>query len=145
MGAGVQTRKRRAIRMAVVALGLAVAASVALLLAPISTREETCPVSAGPSGTVVTQQGCKDRVSRVSLLQEQGPSVALILVVPLLVAGVALVLQWTRWRRNAALIAGTLMVALSVVAILSIGIFYLPSAIAMFLTASRSEHVPPAE
>jgi hypothetical protein len=123
--------------MAFVAFGLALAASVALLLAPTGERQESsCRVTGSTVGTLQTDQPtCVDRVSHVSLLQEEGIGVVPVLAVPVVVAGIALALQRTRWSRTAALVAGTLLVAFCLVGIASIGIFYLPSGVAMFVAS----------
>jgi hypothetical protein len=130
---------RRGKAMPFIAFGLALAASAALLLAPTGERQETsCRVTASSPGAVSAEQpACVDRVSHVSLLQEEGVGVVLVLAIPVIVAGVALALQWTRWSRNAALVAGILLVAFSVLGLASIGLFYLPSGIAMLLASSR--------
>jgi hypothetical protein len=125
--------------MAFIAFGLALVASVGLLLAPTGERQESsCGATASGLGTASTDQpACVDSVSHVSLLQEEGIGVVLVLAIPVMVAGIALALQWTRWGRPAAVTAGTLLVAFSILGLASIGLFYLPSGIAMLLASSH--------
>lgn len=125
--------------MPVVAFGLTLAASVALLLAPTVERQESsCGVTGSTARTLPTDQpACVDRVSHVNLLQEEGISVVFVLAVPVVVAGLALALQWTRWSRNAALGAGTVLALLAVLGAASIGLFYLPGAVAFLIGVSR--------
>jgi hypothetical protein len=143
MGAAATGRRRRN-AMAIVAFGLALAASVALLLAPTGERQESsCRVTGSTAGTLQTDQPvCVDRVSHVSLLQDEGIGVALVLAIPVVVAGIALELQRTRWSRNAALVAGTLIAFFALLGAASIGIFYLPSAVAMFVASSHLARRP---
>jgi hypothetical protein len=133
------TRTRRSNVMAFISFGLALVASAGLLLAPSGERQESsCAVTASGLGTASTDQpACVDTVSRVSLLQEEGIGVVLVLAIPVMVAGIALALQWTRWARPAAVTAGTLLVAFSVLGLASIGLFYLPSGIAMLLASTH--------
>jgi hypothetical protein len=133
------TRTRPSYVMAFIAFGVALVASVGLLLAPTGERQESaCGVTASALGTVsANQPACVDSVSHVSLLQEEGVRVLLVLAIPVTVAGIALALQWTRWGRPAALTAGTLLVGFSVLGLASIGLFYLPSGIAMLLASSH--------
>jgi hypothetical protein len=125
-----------------VAFGLVLVASLGLLLAPLGEREGSCSVTANSGQAATTQPGCEDRTTHVSLLQQEGGWVLFVAAVPVLVAAVPLGLRRTRWRRNAALVAGTLLVAFSVVGAASIGLFYLPGAVAMFMAATNPGRRP---
>lgn len=121
----VGTRTRRVGVLTASAFLLAVAASVVLLVAPLGMAQSVRDVSPGES-----HGGLTIRVESMSLLQEEGWSVAIPLSVPVVVAALA---QWPRtaggrWRLTA---ASVLLVAWVIVAIHSVGIFYLPAAAAM--------------
>ena len=138
-------RTRRRDILPFVAWGLALAASVGLLLAPLGEREESCSVPAAPSGAVQQdpEQACRTHVANVSLLQEEGPSVVFIIAIPVVVAVAPLALRRTRWRKNASIAAGVLLLAFSILGAASIGLFYLPSGIASLL-ASNAPAAPSA-
>ena len=121
--------------MPLVAFGLAVAASLAVLFVPLASRQEAC--SATPSDNAAPAAPCKERVSHVTLIEEEGPSLLPVVAVPLAIAGIGFGLARTRWGRPAALTSGTLLTLFAVLTGFSIGLFYLPAAIALFMATSR--------
>jgi hypothetical protein len=105
---------------------LAVVAAVALLVIP-TAREET--VSSSPTGGTV-------RSGRsMTLLQSQGPHVLIPLAIPVVLAGIPLAFGWKRPRRLALTAAGLLLLIFVVLSLASIGVFYLPAAVAMLAAA----------
>jgi hypothetical protein len=105
---------------------LAVAAGVALLVIP-TAREET--VSSSPAGGTVRS------ARSMTLVQSQGPYVLIPLAIPVLLAGIPLVFGWKRPRRVALTVAGLLLLIFVVLSLPSIGMFYLPAAVAMLAAA----------
>lgn len=106
-------------------------ASTFLAFAPFGITQEVGKPSAG--GGIVSIQ-----VIRSSLLQHEGPSVLVPLSVP--IAAAVLGLAGNRiFSRTQTVAAAGLLVAFSMVGALSIGIYYLPSAIAMVVAAVRTE------
>jgi hypothetical protein len=114
-------------RAAVASLLLVVVASLVLLFAPTGTSETGC----SPSGV------CRPRVAHPSLVDVQGWGVAVPLSVPVAVVGVAVALRRTRVGRTAAVAAGVLLSGFVLLSALSVGVFYLPGAVAMFVSAGR--------
>jgi hypothetical protein len=117
---------------------LAVGVSIALLALPATTTETACfPVVAGQveGASPLPPESCHPGVTHRSFLQEQGWGVVVPLSVPILISGIALSLAGTRFRRVAFITAASLLFGFFVLTGFSIGLFYLPSAIAMFVAA----------
>jgi hypothetical protein len=108
---------------ATVAVALAAAATAWLLLWPCSYSG----ARSHPDGT--TTQTC------TSLVAVNGWRVAWLLAIPVAITALGL-LSAIRGRRAITLTLALLMLASCVVAILSIGIFYLPSAVALLVAAT---------
>lgn len=105
---------------------LALLAAVVLLVIPTG-REESVSISS--TGEIT-------RHSRsTTLVQSDGWSVLVPLAVPVAIAGVPLALRRTRWRRGALVAASVLLLAFVVAGLLSIGVYYLPAAVAMVMAA----------
>jgi hypothetical protein len=105
---------------------LALLAAVVLLVIPTG-REESVSISS--TGEIT-------RHSRsTTLVQSDGWSVLVRLAVPVAFAGVPLALRRTRWRRGALVAASVLLLAFVVAGLLSIGVIFLPAAIAMVTAA----------
>jgi hypothetical protein len=115
--------------LALASFGLAVAASMILLLAPLGTSVE--PVRAG-------EKLSSGRVTHESLVHHDGWSVAIPLAVPVAISGSALLAGRHARRRPHRAVAAFLLTAFVVVGIPSIGIYYLPAAGAMFGAAVSS-------
>ncbi|TDE95830.1 hypothetical protein EXU48_06095 [Occultella glacieicola] len=97
-----------------VALGLAVAAFVALVLVPIF---------------LVPDQGTADSpadIERISLIALSGPGVLVALAIPVLLAGLPLLLR----GRITAVLTAVLLFAFAIFTLLGIGVFFLPAALA---------------
>lgn len=62
-----------------------------------------------------------------------------ILAVPVVLAAIPVALQRTRYVRGARIVAGTLLMAFVVVTGFSIGLYYLPSAVAMTVAATSGQ------
>lgn len=134
------TKERGRDRAALVGLLLALVASLVLLFAPTGTSVSACSRTVNGSPNVRSQpvqQPCGTRVSHPSLVQSQGWGVAIPLAVPVAIAAAGLAVQRTRLRRPGSIVAGILLSILVVLGAFSIGIFYLPAAVAMFLAADQ--------
>jgi hypothetical protein len=123
----VRDRSEAASRLALASFALALAASLVLLLAPLGSSFEAVLVGAGSAPVRVTHE---------SLLQHDGWSVAVPLSVPVGIAGAAFLVGRGRRRRPVRAVAAFLLTAFVVVGILSIGIYYVPAAGAMFAAAA---------
>jgi hypothetical protein len=120
----------------VLSFALAVAASGFALLAPTGTEEEA--TEAVPEGTPPVEVVVETRST--SLLEqiragEEDAGILVWLVVPIAIAAVPIALAGSRFRRAATASAAALLLAFSFVAGFSIGLFYLPSALAMLAAA----------
>ena len=115
------------------AVAIALALSLALLLLP-SGGSET--VSGGASSGADGEVTEWSETSSESLLEAEGPSVLVVLAIPVIPPAVALGAR----RRRVSLGAGWLCLAFCLLAILSLGIFYLPVAI-LLLVAARWQGV----
>jgi hypothetical protein len=130
--------RTRGNRAALISFVLAVGVSIALLALPTSTTETACvPVVAGQveGASSLPVESCHSGVTRRSLLQDQGWGVVVPLSVPILISGIAWSLARTGFRRVAFISAAFLLFGFFVLTGFSIGLFYLPSAIAMFVAA----------
>lgn len=96
-----------------------------------------------PSGRRETRRYTRPppKVERQTLLEtENSPDAQIVgvLAFPLLLAGIPLALNRTRFRATARAISAALLLAGSLVAGFSIGLYYLPSALAMIVAAARA-------
>jgi hypothetical protein len=143
MAMGVTPTERGMTRLPFVACLLAVLASLIVLFVPLGSSESSCTVIAPAEGHATpsdTTPSCDQRVTRVSLVDEEGPGILIVVAIPVVIAGVALALYRTRWGRSAATAGGTLISLFSLLGAFSIGFFYLPSAIALFFASSHLPH-----
>jgi hypothetical protein len=108
----------------------AVVVSAALLFVPAYTEESSTIVSPSTEGVI-----SKIVVSHPTLIQVNGVRALLTLAVPVLIAGLPLLFRRSRWRALLEASAAALLTALTVIAGFSIGLFYLPSAVAMLVAA----------
>jgi hypothetical protein len=121
---------------ATVSLALAALAAAALLVAPVASQVEPVEVSPGrPTGAQLEQER---EVERVSLLEHEGASVLLPLSIPVVIAALGVAAGWLTRPRPLRITSAGLLLAFVVVGIVSIGIYYLPSAIAMVVAAART-------
>jgi len=100
--------------------------------------------------TVVSQSGpgplqtLELEMAYRSLLQTEGSSILLAAGIPVLMALVPVSFAASRHARPAEIISAVLLAAFVVVAGFSIGLFYLPAAVAAILVSRRSSTSTPA-
>ena len=126
-------------RRLLVAPGLALLAVLAAVLLPL----QHMVVAVSQSGPDPIQAPEVETTYR-SLLQTEGISVLLAASIPLLIALVPVCLAGGRHARRAEVVAAALLAAFVVVAGFSIGLFYLPAALAATVAARRSPPATPA-
>jgi hypothetical protein len=85
----------------------------------------------GPDGTQVSTA----TASRARLLEVNGPGMGLVLLVPLLLTGGPLVVPGRRGSAVATVLSALALTALVILTGFSIGLFYLPSALALLIGA----------
>ncbi|CAN5564101.1 hypothetical protein BH18ACT16_BH18ACT16_06070 [soil metagenome] len=102
------------------AVVLAIAAAVILMTLPLASTVD----SAG-------------RRTFTNLLEQEGTGVISVLLIPVIITGVALLMNGSRYAYLTSLAAALLMLIGSFVAIGSIGVFYVPAALASVTAALR--------
>ena len=117
-------RRRRHDLWQLVALVLSVAASLLLLVLPVYESSTTSSSGAEVSGTS-------------TLLETQGPAVLVTLAVPILLTGVPLLVQG-RARGAVSLVCTLLLGIGALLALLSIGVFYLPALVCSIAATTAS-------
>lgn len=127
----VRWRSTEATRWATAGLLLSLAASLVLLLAPLSTQEEATSVRPGSSSEVA-----EPTVTHPSMLETEGWDVVLPLSAPVLLTGGGLVAAW-RGIRGVLVTAAILLGAFVVLGALSIGSFYAPAEVAVIVAAVK--------
>jgi hypothetical protein len=119
-------------KMVTVFLGLATVWSGALVVLALILRQPTS--TSGDVGTHIA--------SGATLVQENGPKVLIPVGLPLVLTLCVALLMWSHYRRHRPLlgvgvwVCVGLLLALSLLAILSIGIFILPVAVLVVLAAA---------
>lgn len=113
-----------------VAPGLALVAAVAAVFLPL---QQTVVSQSGPGPLQTLELEYSSR----SLLQTEGASVLVAAGLPVLVALMPLVFGAGRHARRAEIVSAVLLGGFVVVAGFSIGLFYLPAALAATLVARR--------
>ena len=111
-------------RKAVISFLLAVLASVLSF---------TLPLYRGQAGLQRSGEPITVQVWHATLSSVNGPSIYYILAIPVIIAGVPILLRY----RTARIISAVLLTGYLVIGAASIGVFYLPSAIMMLLAASE--------
>ncbi len=124
--------RRRGAIAAVVSLALSLVAAVVLAVAPLGSQQEAVPSSLDTSGVV-------GRVEHVSLLQHEGASVLIPLAVPPAVSALGVVAGLFPQPRPVRAVAAGLLVVFVLLGAMSIGLFYLPCAVAMVVAAVQTE------
>ena len=121
----------------VIALALAGAASLLLLVMPVyrSVRSSAVVDAGAEARTVVIT------VSHTTLLQQNGPAVLLILGAPVLITLVPFILRRVTRRLAWRLAPAIVLTALCILTGFSIGLFYLPAAVGLWIAVI----VPPGE
>jgi hypothetical protein len=64
--------------------------------------------------------------------------------VPVIISGAALAAGWTRQARTARIVAAGVLFAVILLSLFSIGMFYIPSLIALALSAVFTPGIPPS-
>ena len=116
--------------MLLVAPALAALAAVAAVFLPI---QRTVVSQSGPG----SKQTLELEWAYRSLLQTEGISILLAAGLPLLIALVPVTLAASRLARRAEVVSAVLLAGFVLVAGFSIGLFYLPAALAAVLVARR--------
>ncbi len=116
---------RRAVGLLIGAVLTAAAVSLAWALLP-SVAWETG--SASSDGTVMVESGTS------TLVESEGPSVLFVLALPVVPAAVALAVR----RRRLTLVAAWLTAAFCFLGMLSVGLFYVPTAALLFLASRQN-------
>src|SRR5688500_13194316 len=120
---------------AILALVLALAAALVLLLAPFYTGVQTTAV--GRPGQNASSPPVVE-VRSATLLEVNGPGVLLPLVLPIALPALALTSGQSRFRRPAFIVGALLLAVFCLVSGFSIGLFYVPAALAMAAAALLS-------
>lgn len=111
------------------ALGWTLLVFVLLALVPITTHHSVTSTSDG----VVTET-----TERLSLRESEGNGVLLVLVAPVFVPALALAVRTFRHRRRVRRALGIAAFVFCVLGALSVGLFYLPAAVALLASADFS-------
>ena len=140
MWAASTARRTWAAWLVLLSFALAALAMGFLLVAPVGVQERvTQDVVAAPAGTPVTTTATVE-TRYLTLVESQGRQVVVTLAVPVMIAGLPLVLGWSRLpRRPTRIIAAVLLVGWVLVTGLSVGLLYAPSALAMLGAAIREQ------
>ena len=112
---------------AAASLALAGFASVVALIGPLAS-ETSASVDADGGASIVS--------SRTNLIAQEGWYVVALAAAPVAIALAPVLAQRTGWARVARWVAAVLLIAGVLVAMASIGLLYLPSAVAMMIAAT---------
>ena len=123
---------RRGAIAAVISLAFSLVVAVTLAVTPLGSQREV--VLSSPGGTAIA-----GRVEHVSLLQQEGASVLVPLAVPIAMAALGVGAGLFRRPRPVRAVAAGLLVVFVLLGAISIGLFYLPSAVAMVVAAVQTE------
>ena len=80
--------------------------------------------------------------SRESLLDSEGTGVVVVLAVPVALVAIAVTAQGSSWRRRARCLAGALLLVGSLLGAMSVGLPYLPAAVALLVAGLRTPPGP---
>jgi hypothetical protein len=125
-------RQRAAFVLTVASLVLTLSAGTALLFLASGERCVSRSVTTGRGDVEVSPTTCE----RTTLLESQGTDVIGILLVPVAIAAFPLVLSATSKVRLARAASAALLFGFALLAMFSIGLFYVPAALAMVAAAS---------
>jgi cytochrome bd-type quinol oxidase subunit 2 len=130
-------RDRAAARWAIAGLIWTIALSLLWLFVPSG---QSTSVSVSSDGTTVTES------STHTLVESEGSSVVLVLAVPVVVAGIAVAAARATRPRGIRFACGGLLMAACLLGAASIGLPYVPAAVALFLSGALTrQRVPVAE
>lgn len=115
-----------------IVLGSAVWVGAVTLLWLFAPVGESTSVSVSSSGDVVTTS------THESLLDSEGESVVILLAVPVVLVGLAVAAQSTPWRRTTRIGSGALLLLGGLLGAMSVGLPYVPAAIALLLAGMRT-------
>ena len=114
-----------------VSFGLAPAAALTLLFAPLGTSVAPVPGGSGRPNEVIAHP---------SQLEVDGWDAAIPLAVPVLIAAIPLSVRG-RWKRSVRVATAVLLGAFVIAGILSVGQFYLPATVAMIVAGSSERRL----
>ena len=103
------------------------------LFAPVVSTES---VSSTSSGQVTVES------SHESLVDSEGASVVVVLAVPVALVGAAVAVQGASWRRRVRIVSGSLLLVGCLLGAMSVGLPYVPAAIALLIAGLRT---PPSK
>lgn len=125
-------------KFVVASFGLAVLAFVLLLFVPVVQEESG-------HGSVVNNVSSETVTkSNKTLVDQLGKGIAVALAIPVLISAVPLFLQRTPARKLSQRLAAGLLVIGVMLGAASVGMFYIPSALAMVVAAARPRNFIPA-
>jgi hypothetical protein len=129
---GERVRADRGTLANVLALVLAVSAFLLLLIMPVyqSVRSSAVLDAGAEAQTAVTT------VSQATLLQQNGPAVLVILGISILIPLLPFILRRATRQLSWRLAPAIVLTALCILAGFSIGLFYVPAALALWIAAS---------
>lgn len=130
--------RRRGRIAAYVSLGCTLVAAAVLMLAPLGSSQTAVATSTSMSPSPSPELSVA-RVEHESLLQHEGGSVLVPLAVPVVIALLGTVASLFRRPKILRMVSAGLLATFVLLGALSIGIFFLPSAIAMGIAAARTE------
>ena len=133
------TRSKAPQALSIIAALWATAVALFFLFGPVyatSTSEYSVTVS---SGQVATSP---ERMGHATGVQANGPQIAFVLAIPVVLA--LLPLAFRKHLRAAFLAAGALSLAFCVVGAMSVGMFYVPSALLLLLAGATTKPLPQA-
>lgn len=119
----------RARRWNIVAVAIAMLTGFGALLLPLGTRS-----SADTNGV--------ERTARVSLLVDEGPSVLIVLAIPVLLVALPLMLRGAAASYRSRVVIVVLLGVLVMLGAMSIGLFFVPTLIAMIVSMSAQAATP---
>jgi len=131
------TRSKAPQALSIIAALWATAVALFFLFGPVyetSTSEYSVTVS---SGQVATSP---ERVGHTTGLHANGPQIAFVLAIPILLA--LLPLAFRKHQRAAFLGAGALTLAFCVLGAMSVGMFFLPTALLLVLAGASMKSPP---
>ena len=115
--------------------------AICSLLLALAAGLGTCPVALCLPGVESAGGGAPERQFCESLVEANGVSVLGLLALPVLLAGVGLAAVGRR-RRSILVAVMVAMVAFCVLAAASVGLFYLPAAVALVIAVVGWRHAP---
>lgn len=117
-----------------VAIACAAGASIYLLFAPLyPSQASEAADSPGPVNAIT---------GRATMVSVNGPRIMIAFAIPLLLVAAPLLTNKPTSRKIATLLCGILLLGFVVLGSMSIGLFYLPSAFALLISAAAARASP---